>query len=76
LNNSPPASSRAACRASTKPPASRRAHRQCPAPQPSPKSGAAQIATTVGITDTFKALDVMVKAHRQAVEFGITQEET
>ena len=34
-----------------------------------------QIATTVGITDTFKALDVMVKAHRQAVEFGITQEE-
>ncbi len=34
-----------------------------------------QIATTVGVTDTFKALDVMVKAHRQAVEFGISQEE-
>lgn len=34
-----------------------------------------QIATTVGVTDVYKALDVMVKAHRQAVEYGITQEE-
>lgn len=34
-----------------------------------------QIATTSGVTNPFKALDVMVKAHRQAVEFGITQEE-
>ncbi len=34
-----------------------------------------QIATTVGVTDPFKALDVMVRAHRQAVEFGVTQDE-
>jgi len=34
-----------------------------------------QIASTVGVTDVYKALDVMVKAHRQAVDYGITQAE-
>ena len=34
-----------------------------------------QIANTVGITDVYKALDVMVKAHRQAVDYGVSQAE-
>jgi zinc protease len=40
-----------------------------------PEVWSGQIATTSGVTDVYKALDVMVKAHRQAVEFGLTQEE-
>lgn len=40
-----------------------------------PEVWSGQMATTVGITDVYKALDVMVKAHRQAVEFGVSQEE-
>jgi len=34
-----------------------------------------QIATSSGVADVYRALDVMVKAHRQAVAFGITQDE-
>ncbi len=34
-----------------------------------------EIATSVRVTDVAKTIDVMVKAHRQAVQFGVTQEE-
>jgi zinc protease len=34
-----------------------------------------EMATSSGVTDLAKTIDVMVKAHRQAVEFGVTQEE-
>jgi len=34
-----------------------------------------EMATSARVTDVAKTIDVMVKAHRQAVEYGVTQEE-
>lgn len=34
-----------------------------------------EMATSARVTDVAKTIDVMVKAHRQAVQFGVTQEE-
>ncbi|RYZ14396.1 MAG: insulinase family protein, partial [Alphaproteobacteria bacterium] len=34
-----------------------------------------EMATSARVTDVAKTIDVMVKAHRQALEYGITQEE-
>ena len=44
-----------------------------PATIPNVWSG--EMATSARVTDVAKTIDVMMKAHRQAVEFGVTQEE-